>query len=215
MGQFTTGQRKNKGNAVLTWVWDHTVDWPAAFSCEPNAFPCELICRCNGDTAPLELPAEMPKWAQARWDTRDGEGLRKIELGACLGVCMDFVGFGVLSRWTNYCGMIIPHQGREHRGPCLCERNGSYHGERVERTWEKELACEKHHRHDEGLGVFSSGSVHDKYLLENTHYLSVLLFYSSIMYSIQWTLFKWAWSNTFWSKCAFICYQRNEIRSLL
>lgn len=37
----------------------------------------------------------------------------------------------------------------------MCERNEGYHGERVESTWEKELACEKHPRHDEGLGVFS------------------------------------------------------------
>lgn len=58
-------------------------------------------------------------------------------------------------------------------------------GEKVESTWEKELGCAKHHRHDEGLQVFCLGSVHDKYLLENMHYLLILLFYSSIMYSLQ------------------------------
>lgn len=84
--------REKVRETVLTRVWDHAVDWHAAFSCEPNTF-CKLICRCNGDTASLELDGVMPKWAKTWWDISDVEGFKEDRAGSMLGVLYGFSQF--------------------------------------------------------------------------------------------------------------------------
>lgn len=112
------------------------------------------------------------------------EGFKDERAGSTLGGLYGYCGFWC-AKQVNGTTAGCNSTSRERALRTLCEGTGGYHAERIESIREKELGCEKHHRRDEGLGVFCLGSAHDKYLLENMHYRLTLLFYSSIMYSLQ------------------------------
>lgn len=111
VGLSTPRQGKSKGNTVLRcWVWDHAVDWPAAFSCELNIFFCErnsrLWCRHRTLVTPWGNTGVGQGTARYQWC---GGVVRSTELGACLGVCAgskDSAGLAGRGGEWRYCGTI-------------------------------------------------------------------------------------------------------------